>query len=92
MREDYIQLTHTHMPLTYEFFSYTAIFTDFLFSHSIPQKLCLLFHIIFRSKETEARGIPFIKRDGTGREEGGGFRMGTRVYLWQIHVDIWQNQ
>ena len=32
--------------------------------------------------------------------EGGGFRMepvlhvfrGTRVYLWQIHVDIWKNQ
>ena len=32
------------------------------------------------------------QRDGTGREEGGGFRMGTRVYLWWIHVDIWQNQ
>ena len=27
-----------------------------------------------------------------GREEEGGFRMGTRVYLWWIHVDIWQNQ
>ena len=24
------------------------------------------------------------------REEGSG--QGTRVYLWQIHVDIWQNQ
>ena len=24
------------------------------------------------------------------REEGSGW--GTRVYLWQIHVDIWQNQ
>jgi len=24
------------------------------------------------------------------REEGSG--RGTRVYLWQIHVDIWQNQ
>ena len=32
------------------------------------------------------------QRDGMGREEGGGFRMGTHVYLWQIHVDIWQNQ
>ena len=30
------------------------------------------------------------QRDGTGREEGSGW--GTRVYLWQIHVDIWQNQ
>ena len=25
-----------------------------------------------------------------GREEGGGFRMGTHVYLWLIHFDIWQ--
>ena len=25
-----------------------------------------------------------------GREGGSGW--GTRVYLWQIHVDIWQNQ
>ena len=30
------------------------------------------------------------QRDGTGRGEGSGW--GTRVYLWQIHVDIWQNQ
>ena len=27
---------------------------------------------------------------GGRREEGSG--LGTRVYLWQIHVDIWQNQ
>ena len=27
---------------------------------------------------------------GARREEGSGW--GTRVYLWQIHVDIWQNQ
>ena len=27
---------------------------------------------------------------GGMREEGSGW--GTRVYLWQIHVDIWQNQ
>ena len=25
-----------------------------------------------------------------GREEGSGW--GTRVYLWPIHFDIWQNQ
>ena len=30
------------------------------------------------------------QRDGMGREEGLGW--GTRVYLWRIHVDIWQNQ
>ena len=30
------------------------------------------------------------QRDGMGREEGSGW--GTRVYLLQIHVDIWQNQ
>ena len=30
-------------------------------------------------------------REGGGRrEEGSGW--GTRVYLWRIHVDIWQNQ
>ena len=27
---------------------------------------------------------------GGRREEGSGW--GTLVYLWQIHVDIWQNQ
>ena len=27
---------------------------------------------------------------GGRREEGSGW--GTRVYLWQIYVDIWQNQ
>ena len=27
---------------------------------------------------------------GGRREESSGW--GTRVYLWQIHVDIWQNQ
>ena len=32
------------------------------------------------------------QRDGMGRKEGGGFRMGTHVYLWHIHSDIWQNQ
>ena len=27
---------------------------------------------------------------GGRRKEGSGW--GTRVYVWQIHVDIWQNQ
>ena len=27
-----------------------------------------------------------------GREEGGGSGWGTRVYLWRIHFDVWQNQ
>jgi len=31
-------------------------------------------------------------RDGTGRVEGGGSGWGTRVYLWWIHVDVWQNK
>ena len=29
------------------------------------------------------------QRDGTGREVGGGFRMGN---TWHIHVVVWQNQ
>ena len=32
------------------------------------------------------------QKDGTGREEEEGSGWGTRVYLWWIHVDIWQNQ
>ena len=27
-----------------------------------------------------------------GREEGGGSGWGTRVYLWRIHFNVWQNQ
>ena len=30
------------------------------------------------------------QRDGVGREEGSGW--GTRVCLWRVHFDIWQNQ
>jgi len=30
-------------------------------------------------------------RDRVGREMGGGLRIGgTPVYLWLIHVDVWQ--
>ena len=33
------------------------------------------------------------QRDGMGREEEEGFRMGnTCIPLWRIHVDVWQNQ
>ena len=34
------------------------------------------------------------QRDGTGREVGGGggSGLGTRVHMWRIHVDVWQNQ
>ena len=32
------------------------------------------------------------QRDGTGWEEGGGSGWGAHVYLWRIHVDVWQNQ
>jgi len=32
------------------------------------------------------------QRDGMGREEGGASGWGTRVYLWWICVDVWQNQ
>ena len=37
-----------------------------------------------------ALGQPRGMVRGGRREEGSGWR--TRVYLWQIHVDIWQNQ
>ena len=32
------------------------------------------------------------QRDGMGREVGGGLGWGTRVYPWQIHVAVWENQ
>ena len=32
------------------------------------------------------------QRDGTGRRKKGGSGWGTCVYLWWIHVDVWQNQ
>ena len=31
-------------------------------------------------------------RDGMGREVGGGFRMGTHIHPWLIHINVWQNQ
>ena len=27
-----------------------------------------------------------------GEEAGGGSGLGEHVYLWWIHVDVWQNQ
>ena len=32
------------------------------------------------------------QRDGMGREEEGGFRMGNTCIPWWIHFDICQNQ
>ena len=37
-----------------------------------------------------ALGLPRGMVLGWRREDDSG--CGTRVYLWQIHVDIWQNQ
>ena len=37
-----------------------------------------------------ALGQPRVMVRGGRREEGSGW--GTRVYLWRIHVDVWQNQ
>ena len=37
-----------------------------------------------------ALGLPRGMVRGGRREEGSGWL--TRVYLWWIHVDIWQNQ
>ena len=43
-----------------------------------------------KSIEVGALGRPRGMVQGGRREGGSGWR--TRVYLWQIHVDIWQNQ
>ena len=33
-----------------------------------------------------------IQRDDMGRVAQGGSGLGTRVHLWQIHINVWQNQ
>jgi len=38
----------------------------------------------------DALGRPRGMVRGGRREEGSGW--GTHVYLWRIHVDVWQNQ
>ena len=54
----------------------------------------LLYHLFVEICKLGCRQYPYLyettQRDGMGREEGLGG--GTRVYLWQIHVDVWQNQ
>ena len=43
------------------------------------------------SQGTQSQGSVTTWRGAAG-EVGGGVRMeGTRVYLWPIHVDVWQN-
>ena len=34
--------------------------------------------------------LGMTQRDGMEREVGGGFRMGTHVNPWLIHVNVWQ--
>ena len=40
---------------------------------------------------TQSQGSGRTQKDGVGRELWGRFKMGgTHVYLWLIHVDVWQ--
>ena len=48
------------------------------------------FNVRYWMLRAGALGRPRGMVRGGRREEGSGW--GTRVYLWQIHVDIWQNQ
>ena len=43
--------------------------------------------------ETECLGlVHWDDPEGWDGEGGGrGFRMGTRVYPWRIHINVWQN-
>ena len=67
------------------------------FKHTHIHTQCMCVHILSTLSCQQTRHVVNIQfhtgmtqRDGTGREEGSGW--GTRVYLWRIHVDIWQNQ
>ena len=48
------------------------------------------FHIFYWMLGASALGRPRGRVRGGRTEEGSGW--GTGIYLWQIHVDIWQNQ
>ena len=48
------------------------------------------FHAWYWMLGAGALGRPRGMVRGGRREEGSGW--GTRVYLWQIHVDVWQNR
>ena len=39
---------------------------------------------------TQSQCSGTTQRDGVGREVGGGFRMGGHIYMWLIHVEVWQ--
>ena len=49
------------------------------------QKLCLRYWMLGAGALGRPRGMVW----GGRREEGSGW--GTHVYLWRIHLDIWQN-
>ena len=38
----------------------------------------------------QGQGTEMTLRDGMGREGVGGFKMGTHVHPWVIHVNVWQ--
>ena len=47
------------------------------------------FKVYSKRKNKDPIGILYFCWGGR-REGGSGW--GTHVYLWQIHVDVWQNQ
>ena len=52
----------------------------------VSKLVCRKLLMVFDRREI----ISGMKRDGSGREEGEDSGWGTHVYLWQIHVDVWQ--
>ena len=49
-----------------------------------------MFYTGYRMLGAGAPGM--IQRDDMGWEVGRGFRIGTHVHPWLIHVNVWQNQ
>ena len=56
----------------------------------LPKGWSRLFRHRFTRTGVGALGRPRGMVQRGRREEGAGWE--TRVYLWRIHVDIWQNQ
>ena len=83
-------------------FPYPFVFIPFMSSSLMGEWHWNMYNIIYEmSRQSRfdaqywmlgagALGRPRGMVQGGRREEGSGW--GTRVYLWQIHADIWQNQ
>ena len=49
-------------------------------------------YVRYRIQDAWGWCMGMIQRVDMGWEVGGGFRIGSCIHLWWIHVNVWQNQ